>query len=160
VTPDEDALDRAEGLGEQFEGFSATPYRCPAGVWTIGFGSTRDSASNPVCASSAPITRDEAKVLAERDLRGALCEVQRDVHVPLTPMEEGALLDLIYNIGCGTFRNSTLLRKLNAGDFEGCSNEFSRWNMGGGKVLAGLVRRRGVERALFAGGLPGVTATA
>lgn len=160
MSSDEDALDQAERLGEQFEGFSAVPYRCPAGVWTIGFGSTRDSASNPVCATTAPITRDQAKVLAERDLRGALCEVQRDVHVPLTPMEEGALLDFIYNVGCGNFRASTLLRRLNAGDFVGCAAEFARWNMGGGKVLAGLVRRRGVERAMFAGGLPGVTATA
>jgi lysozyme len=160
VNPDDEALDQAEGLGEQFEGFSSVPYRCPAGVWTFGFGSTRDGEGNPVCAATKPITRDQAKVLAERDLRGALTETQRDVHVPLTPMEEGALLDLIYNIGCGNFRNSTLLRKLNAGDFAGASDEFSKWNMGGGKILAGLVRRRGVERALFAGGLPGVTATA
>jgi lysozyme len=149
MNSDEAALDQAEQLGEGFEGFSSVPYRCPAGIWTFGFGSTRDSDSNPVCATTRPIDRAEGKLLAERDLRGALSEIHDDVHVPLTTEEEAALLDFIYNIGAGNFRASTLLRKLNAGDFEGCADEIPRWDMAGGRVLAGLVRRRGVERAAF-----------
>lgn len=155
------ALDQAAAIGEPFEGFSATPYLCPAGVWTIGFGSTRDATGAPVCATTPAITRSQARQLAERDLRAALCEINRDVpKVRLTPLQEGALLDFVYNVGSGNFRTSTLLRKLNAGDLAGAAAEFAKWNLAGGKILAGLVRRRAAEQALFLAGLPTPTASA
>lgn len=146
---DDDILAKAQQLAEPFEGFSSTPYRCPAGVWTIGFGSTRDATGAPVTAGTPSVSKEAARKLMERDLTSALAEVHRDVHTTLTAFEAGALADFIYNVGCGNFRASTLLRKLNAGDYAGAAAEFPKWNLGGGKVLAGLVRRRAAERALF-----------
>jgi len=145
------SAEAAADLAVEFEGFSATPYRCPAGVWTIGYGSTRDAAGAAVTAHTAPVTKAAALALMERDMRSALTEVARDVHVPLNAVQEGALCDFIYNVGAGAFRSSTMLRKLNAGDYAGAAAEFPKWNIGGGKVLAGLVRRRALERAVFEG---------
>lgn len=138
----------AESIAEPFEGFSTTPYRCPAGVWTIGFGSTRDADGNPVTASTPPVTKDQARKLMERDMHAALVAVRTSVHTPLTRFEEGALADFVYNVGVGNFRASTLLRKLNAGDHAGALAELPKWNLAGGKVLAGLVRRRAAEKAM------------
>jgi len=136
-------------MGEEFEGFSARPYRDPAGVWTIGYGSTRDQLGHPITAHTPAITKVIAEGLMRRDLTAAATEVSADVHVPMTDEERAALIDLIYNIGSGAFKGSTLLRKLNAGDYDGASLEFLRWNQAGGHVLAGLVRRRAAERAEF-----------
>ena len=71
------------------------------------------------------------------------------VKVPLNPNQFGALTSFTYNLGAGNLRSSTLLRKLNAGDYAGAAAEFARWNKAGGKVLKGLTRRRAAERALF-----------
>jgi lysozyme len=136
-------------LMESFEGFSATPYRCPAGVWTIGFGSTRDITGSPVCATTSAVGRDSAALLARRDLMAAAKEVAQDVHVALTDNQKAALEDFIYNLGCGNFRASTLLRKLNAGDYAGAAAEFVKWDRAAGKELAGLLRRRQAETKLF-----------
>ena len=76
-------------------------------------------------------------------------EIQRDCKVPLTIDEKIALLDFIYNLGGGNFRSSTLLRKLNAGDYAGAAAEFDNWDHAGGKVLAGLLKRRQAETDLF-----------
>jgi len=141
--------DDAVNMGKEFEGFSARPYRDPAGVWTIGYGSTRDQLGHPITAHTPVITKVIAEGLMRRDLTAAATEVSADVHVPMTQEERAALIDLIYNIGSGAFKGSTLLRKLNAGDYDGASLEFLRWNQAGGHVLAGLVRRRAAERAEF-----------
>lgn len=148
---DDKALEEAAKLAEQFEGFSAKPYQDPVGVWTIGYGSTRDTDGNPVTANTPPVTWQQANALMERDLRSAMQQVEGTVLVPLAPMQEAALIDFVYNVGIGNLKASTLLRKLNAGDYEGAAAEFPKWNMGGGKVLAGLVRRRAAERAEFEG---------
>jgi hypothetical protein len=71
------------------------------------------------------------------------------VKVPLTQNQFDALVSLVYNIGQTAFSNSTLLKKLNAKDYQGAADQFLRWNKGGGKVMKGLVRRREAERALF-----------
>jgi len=132
-----------------FEGFSAVPYQDPAGVWTIGYGSTRDAQGQPITARTAPLTEPQAKVLVSRDLMAAAVAVAGNVQVNLTHDQRAALQDFVYNLGAGNFRSSTLLRKLNAGDFEGAAAEFDKWDMAGGKVLAGLLRRRQAETDLF-----------
>lgn len=148
-----DVPDDAVRMAEEFEGFSATPYRDSAGVWTIGYGSTHDQLGHPVTAHTPAITRAIAEGLMRRDLTRAVTEVSKDVRVPLTEEERAALIDLIYNIGSGAFAGSTLLRKLNAGDYDGAADQFARWNQAGGHVLAGLVRRRATERAEFLKGM-------
>ena len=144
-----DVEDKAVDLGEEFEGFRSEPYQDSGGVWTIGFGSTRDGDSRPVTASTPPVTMDEAQALAKRDLTWAAREVTNDVTVQLTDNQVAAIEDLIYNIGSGNFRSSTLLRKLNAGDFDGAAAEFDKWDHAAGQVLAGLLRRRQAETDLF-----------
>lgn len=149
------ALTAAESLVEQFEGFSATPYPDPgtgAEPWTIGYGSTRDVDGNPVTPNTPAITREEAQRLALRDMRGALDAVKCAISVPLTSDEEGALIDFAYNLGAGNLRASTLLRLLNAGDYAGAADQFELWDHAGGRVMAGLLRRRLAERALFLAG--------
>ena len=146
------ALAKAEALVEQFEGFSATPYPDPgtgAEPWTIGFGSTRDAAGDPVTPNTPPVTVDQARRLALRDMRAALEAVKSAVSVPVTADEEGALIDFTYNLGKGNLDASTLLRLLNAGDYAGAAAQFERWDHAGGRVMAGLLRRRLAERDLF-----------
>jgi lysozyme len=142
--------DDAVTLAMNSEGFSATPYWDPDGkVWTYGFGSTRDFNGNPVTRFTPPITRVQGVTLMRRDLTSAAGEVARDVHIALTEHERAALDDFVYNVGAGNFRGSTLLRKLNAGDRVGAANEFEKWDHAGGRVLAGLLRRRLAERDEF-----------
>lgn len=141
--------DDAVNLAIEFEGFSAKPYRDSAGVWTIGYGSTRDQLGHPVTAHTPLITKAIAEGLMRRDLTKAATEVSHDVHVPLTDEERAALIEFVYNVGSGAFAGSTLLRKLNAGDHDGAADQFARWNRAGGHVLAGLIRRRAAERAEF-----------
>lgn len=151
MTTQDDALVEAVALAIAFEGFSAKPYRCPAGVWSIGYGSTHDAAYLPIGPNTPPITPAQGKALMERDMRNAMATIEVGVQVPLNPVQEGALMDFVYNVGMGAFRTSTMLRKLNAGDYHGAAAELDRWVYGGGKVLAGLVRRRAAERAAFEG---------
>jgi lysozyme len=144
------AVDEATNLVTAFEGFVPHPYRDSAGTWTIGYGSTRDADGNPVTAATPDITVEAARSLVERDLGAALTrEVARDVHTPLTASQTAALADFVYNLGAGNFRASTLLRKLNAGDYAGAAAEFDKWDHAGGRVLAGLLKRREAETQLF-----------
>lgn len=142
-------LASAANFAAPFEGFSPRPYLDPANVWTIGYGSTRDAAGNPVTASTAPVTEQQALRLMARDMDSAAAEIEADVKVPLTDNQRVALADFIYNLGAGNFRSSTLLKKLNAKDYAGAAAEFNKWNHAGGKVLAGLLHRREAERKLF-----------
>lgn len=135
-------------LVTEFEGFDAKPYKCPAGVWTIGIGFTRWQGKT-VTALTKPITRVQAEYALERQLVGFQAELDSAVTAPLTSNQNDALLSLIFNIGATAFRKSTLLKKLNMLDYAGASNEFLRWNKAAGKELAGLTRRRKAERDLF-----------
>lgn len=142
----------AAGLAliKEFEGFVPTWYRDPVGVWTIGYGHT-DSAGSPKYATSKnmKLTEAEASAILQRDLERYEADVARLVKVPLNENQHGGLVSFTYNLGAGNLGSSTLLRKLNAGDYAGAAAEFPRWNKAGGKVLAGLTRRRAAEQALF-----------
>lgn len=137
---------------KEFEGFRARPYRCPAGIWTIGYGSTWYPDGRSVGQFDDAITEDEAGALVLATLGQYERAVAEGVTVPLEQHEFDALVDFAYNCGVGNFRGSTLLRKLNAGDRAGAAAEFGKWTRGGGKVLPGLVRRRKAEADLFLGG--------
>lgn len=133
------------------EGLVLKPYRCPANVPTIGYGSTYYEDGRPVSMSDPPITKARAVALLRQTLVRYERAVERYAQLELDQNEFDALVSLAYNIGNEALRTSTLLRKLNAGDIEGAANEFLRWNRGGGRVLPGLDKRRRRERALFLG---------
>ncbi len=130
-------------LLKQFEGCKLDAYRCPAGVWTIGYGHTRDVEPGQV------ITRAEAEDLLREDLADFEEAVGDVVEIELTQGQFDALVSFAYNVGKGALRSSTLLRLLNNNDIQGAANQFVRWNKAGGQVLKGLTRRRLAEKELF-----------
>jgi lysozyme len=144
-----DVPDDAVALATVFEGFSAAPYQDSAGVWTIGYGSTRDASGSPVTRDTPDVTRDQANVMMRRDLEIAVTTISADVKVALTTDERAALEDFIYNVGVGNFAGSTLLRDLNAGRYDLAAAQFGAWDHAGGQVLSGLLRRREAERQEF-----------
>lgn len=103
-----------------------------------------------------PISMDEGLKILRADLAIAERAVYGGVRVPISQQQFDALVSFAFNVGAGAFAGSTLLRKLNAGDYIGASEEFKRWNMSGGRVQGGLVRRREDEKNLFLAGLQGV----
>lgn len=132
------------------EGFSAIPYRCPAGITTIGYGSTRYPDGRAVAMTDPAISQADADWMMRATLAAEYAPaVGRYVTVPLTQGQFDALVDFAYNAGAQNLRTSTLLRKLNAGDYQGAADEFARWVNGGGHELPGLVKRRALERDLF-----------
>jgi len=149
LAPHEGLLSRAAIMVSAHEGFRAEAYRCPAGRATIGFGTTLYPDGQPVRLTDPPITREKALALLAYDLKGAVQAVNALVTVPLTENQRVALLSFVYNVGRGAFATSTLLRKLNAGDYAGAAAEFPRWNRAGEQILPGLVKRRAAEAALF-----------
>lgn len=140
----------ALALIQEFEGFRASWYSDPVGVKTIGYGHT-DAAGHPRYADNKALvlTKADAQIVLSRDLGQYEAAVTKAVTVPLNENQFGALVSFTYNLGAGNLQSSTLLRKLNAGDYAGAGAEFPRWNKAGGRVLAGLTRRRAAERALF-----------
>ena len=137
-------------LIKEFEGLSLKPYLDVVNIPTIGWGNTYYPDGKKVTLKDNPI--DEAKAnelleyIANKDFGSFVSKV---VKVPLNQNQFDALVSFAYNIGNGNLQNSTLLKKLNSGDYQGASNEFLRWNKSGGKVLNGLTKRREKERALF-----------
>jgi len=140
-------LSIAIGLVEYFEGFRSKPYTCPAGIWTIGLGSTAYSDGRRVTSSDAPITLEQARELAQYELEHTyLPGVLRNCPILATDERRlNAVVDFCYNLGIGRLQTSTLKRKINAQDWEGAKEELKKWNKGGGKVLAGLDKRRKAE---------------
>ena len=143
--------DAALNLLTEFEGFSSAPYQDPGGTWTIGYGSIRLGGTGPgrVTASTHPIDEPTARAWASAELAVCMTEISRVVQVPLSDNEKAALEDFVYNLGIGNFTSSTLLRLLNAGDYDGAAAQIGRWVYTHGTVLAGLVRRRAAETQLF-----------
>lgn len=114
------------------------------GTLTIGYGHT-----GPDVFAGKTITEDEADALLRKDTATAETAVDRRVKVTLNPYQKAALVSFTFNLGEGNLNRSTLLRKLNAGDYLGAANEFPRWRFSKGQELKGLVRRREAERAMF-----------
>ncbi len=118
------------------------------GVWTIGIGTTVYPNGVKVKQGDT-CTPEQAKVYFKHDLAKFEKTVNEAVTVPLNQNQFDALVSLTYNIGSGAFKNSTLLKLLNKGDYQGAADQFLAWKKAGGKVMKGLVRRREAERALF-----------
>ena len=131
-------------LIKEYEGLALKAYKCPAGIWTIGYGHT-----GPDVREGQVIDEITAEAYLRKDLETAEKCVNACVAVPITQGQFDALVSFAYNLGCGALRRSTLLRCLNAGDDEGAANEFPKWTRANGKVLQGLVRRRQAEQELF-----------
>ncbi|HCT4843929.1 TPA: lysozyme [Enterobacter hormaechei] len=135
-------------LIKQFEGCKLTAYQDSVGVWTIGYGWTQPVEGKPIRAGMT-IKQETAERLLKTGLVSYESDLSRLVKVGLTQGQFDALVSFTYNLGARSLSTSTLLRKLNAGDYTGAADEFLRWNKAGGKVLKGLTRRREAERALF-----------
>lgn len=144
----------ADGIAlvKHFEGLYLKAYQDSVGVWTIGWGHTGLTHKDGTVKAGRVITRDEAGTLLRYDMDFFEGRVCRFISVPLSDDEYAALVSFDFNTG--GLGDSTLRRKLNAGDRAGAANEFQRWNKAGGRVLAGLTRRRKSERNLFLGKRP------
>lgn len=150
-------LAEAVELCRRFEGFRARPYLCPAGVPTIGYGSTHYSDGRKVQLSDPPISEPAARLLLVTELFNTYAPgVLRQCPglLPLALLEADwqklcALVDFAYNLGVGRLQTSTLRRRINACDWDGAAAELRKWVWGGGRKLPGLVARRAAEAALL-----------
>ena len=140
-------IKKFEGLHKIGDDGKVLAYRCPANVLTIGYGHTKGVKRN------MKITKAEAEALLREDLRTYEAEVKRLVNVPLTQYQFDALVSFVFNLGAANFASSTLLKRLNTGNYEAVPAQFMRWNKArvNGKLqpLKGLTRRRSAEAALF-----------
>jgi lysozyme len=139
--------ERGIALLKQSEGFSATPYFCPAGKCTIGYGHVIKDGE----VFSAGVSQTQAEDILKNDVNETERAVDRLVDIELTQNQFDALVVLSYNIGAGAFENSTLLKCLNENDLQAAVDQWKRWIYANGQVLPGLVTRRGAEVALFLG---------
>lgn len=142
----------AEGVAlvKHFEGLFLEAYRCPANVWTIGYGHTGVTHNDGSVKRGRRITEAEAEDLLRQDLGKVGLEVKRLVKLPLEQHQFDALVSFQFNLG--KLSGSTLLRKFNEGDDSAAAAQFPRWVYAAGQRLQGLVRRRNAERAMFEGG--------
>lgn len=148
-------------LIKSFEGCHSSPYRCPAALWTIGYGhvlypdqarlKTTERASYGIMPEhNRTFEYDEIDELLEKDLQRfeagvlRLCPASND-----SQSHFDAMVSFSFNLGIGSLQSSTLRMRYLRGDYEGAADEFLKWNKAGGKILAGLTRRRVAERALF-----------
>ena len=135
-------------LIKEFEGFSANAYLCSAKKATIGYGNTFWEDGAPVKIGDQ-ISKERAETLLKHVVDNFSVAVEVDIKIEVSQNQFDAMVSLAYNIGLGAFKNSTLLRQLNRGNFVGASQEFLRWDKSNGKPLLGLTRRREREKLLF-----------
>jgi lysozyme len=126
-----------------FEGFREYPYTCPGGALTIGYGTTMKP------GQYTSVTKEQAEAMLRKTVSGFESSIKKLVKVPLNQNQYDALVSFTYNVGAGALKRSTLLTKLNSGDYNGAADELLRFTRANGKVLEGLVRRREKERNLF-----------
>jgi len=136
-----------EGLAliKKFEGCELEAYKCAAGVWTIGYGSTKG------VKEGDSISQEDADKLLTHEMKEYEGYINDLVEVDLEQNQFDALVSWVFNLGPANLKSSTLLKVLNAKDYEGVPAQIKRWNKAGGKVLQGLVRRREAESLLFTG---------
>ncbi len=133
-----------------FEGFSSKPYLCPAGIPTIGYGTTMYPNARDVRMGDKHITKEEAMSILKYQVdRNYGYAVNRYVQKTITQNQFDALVSFAYNLGVGALKSSTLLKKVNQGKNKKASIEFLKWDHAGGKKLAGLTKRRKAEKKLY-----------
>ncbi len=128
-----------------FEGLELNAYQCAAGVWTIGYGHTKD------VQQGMTISEARANEMLAEELNEYESYINGLVTVELNQDQFDAMVSWVYNLGVGNLKASTLLKVLNAGDYDGVPAQMMRWNKAGGKVLEGLTKRRQAEADLFCG---------
>ena len=144
------AIEIAAALARRFEGCYLRPYLCPAGVPTIGYGATYYEDGTRVTLFDAPITRERAESLLLWMVRTRyLPAVLRLCPGIDSPERLAAIIDFTFNLGAGNLQASTLRRRINAGQWDDVPSELRKWIKGGGRVLAGLVKRREAEVVLI-----------
>ena len=136
-------------LIKKYEGFSAKPYKCSAGVPTIGYGSTFYLNGNKVTMKDSPISEEVALSILFSVVEDFSKKVEKLLKVSVNQNQFDALVDFAYNLGIGNLQKSTLLKLINNKDFVGASKQFKLWNKANGKVLNGLTKRRKEEEELF-----------
>ena len=136
-----------EGLAliKKFEGCELKAYQCSAGVWTIGYGHTKD------VIEGMEITQEQAEQMLVDELHEYESYINKYVTVALSQNQFDALVSWVYNLGPANLSASTMLKVLNSGEYEDVPAQMKRWNKAGGKVLEGLIRRREAEACLFIG---------
>ena len=139
---------------KKWEGLRLEAYPDPGSrdgnPWTIGYGHTSDGFLR--VAKGLLITQAQAESALRHDAGEAAAAINRLVKVRLTDNQRGALISFVFNVGIGAFGKSTLLKKLNGGDYNSVPVELARWNKNDGKVMAGLTNRRSAEAGLWAKG--------
>jgi len=134
---------RGINLIKSFEGFRSKAYKCPAGVWTIGYGSTSNVREGMV------ISEQQAETMLRNDLMTAENAVNNQ-RLDINQNKFDALVSFVFNCGSGNFAKSTLLKRIKINPHDPSIYKwFAVWNKGGGKVLPGLVRRRKEEAELY-----------
>jgi lysozyme len=131
-------------LIKHFEGCELEAYKCPAGVWTIGYGHIKG------VKEGMTITEVQAEEMLKSELNEYEGYINNLVTAELNQNQFDAMVSWVYNLGGGNLKASTLLKVLNEGDYAGVPAQMMRWNKAGGKVLEGLTRRRQAEADLFA----------
>lgn len=136
-------------LIKRFEGFRSKPYKCPAGVWTIGYGTTRG-----VTASTPEVSEAEAEAMLRKDVAGFEKQLSF-LPTTLKQNQYDAIVSFVYNLGVAAFQGSTLFRVIATfpNDAARIRAEFGRWVHAGGKKLDGLVKRRAAEAELYCRGI-------
>jgi len=137
-------------LIKEFEGLRLKAYKCPAGVWTIGYGHTSEAGA-PAVTPGMIISKENAEEILKRDMVQYEDGVRKLVKIGITQGQFDALVSFAYNAGVWRLSESTLLKRINAGRLDEVPAEFMKWTRGGGKELAGLVRRRRAEVKLWRG---------
>ncbi|MTH34135.1 glycoside hydrolase family protein [Paracoccus limosus] len=139
---------------KRWEGLRLEAYPDPGSKdgnpWTIGYGHTSDAFMKVY--KGQKITQDQAEAALEYDLGEAEAIVMRLVKVPLSDGQRGALTSFVFNVGQGNFSKSTLLKRLNAGDYDAVPGQLAKWVKNDGKTMQGLVNRRAAEAGLWAKG--------
>ena len=136
-------------LIKRFEGLELKPYKCPAGIPTIGYGNTYYPSGSKVKLTDPVITKEKAEELLKFLLGSYEKSVDSFCRDDISQNQFDALVDFAYNAGTKALLTSKLLIKLNAGKYVEASQEFPKWVYAGGKKLPGLVRRREAEKELF-----------
>lgn len=151
--PDPIYLAPAQKIIKAFEGIKLAAYKCPAGIWTIGWGAT--------IVNGAAVREGDtiSQALADELLRAEILRIAAELHqiIPATAKwggnQQAALISWAYNVGLGAVKDSTLRRRINAGESAQVviPQELPKWDKANGAALAGLTRRRAAEVALFIG---------
>ncbi len=134
--------DKAKELIKKFEGCKLKAYKCPAGIWTIGYGHIKG------VTKGMEITQEEAEKMLDEDIN-EFAEQIKKLNLQLNENQFNAILSFAFNVGIGKFAGSTMCRLLRQKNYKDAGNEFYRWCYAGGKVLEGLKKRREAERELF-----------